>query len=597
MSDAHQGSHEGMADPRLEAEGELSMARLALDDGELGHAAEHVARALVHSPALPEAHELLARLAGHPGGGPELFALEEPVFLGTVLARAHVLAARGAHAEAFRLLVSAQCHQPEVGWADVPWMRDPALAAKLPPEEISAGVVRLTGVLPDPVPEEERAALEPFAGLVRVAAVAHPGEATLLWTGSMLLRRVGTADEAIDLAMRAEAADPSFNAAMALGYAYRAARRWDDAKHAWLRALELDPDNTALLTDIGELMATAGRPDEALEWVERALRIDPDCPSAFPTACGMRFDRDGGLFHLVAMADHLRAHPDNGHADRLLTHTAQRRYWLGHIPRPSEAVVNVLRQITEQDPIPDSVDLALSALEAPSALMAFAHVVPGSPVMVERSQEPDLRRPVPEVFDGTPVGGVARRVWEYDGLVARPAVPPPSPQAVEVVGRFAGYRWRHLPAAYDDAVHLSGLSLDDLLGLLVHPPVAPDPAETPEWIRSVQAWACLGIAHHRADQPWAESERRSVLVDLAYGPEDWVTEAALLALVAVAWTHPEARADVAGLVAWRFLAALRASRTRAVTILDSLAFLVRATPEIDDDVRGVADEIVDRSAG
>ncbi|MBE1566070.1 hypothetical protein [Nonomuraea africana] len=63
---AHDG-HEGTDDPRMQAEGELSMARLALDDGEVAHAAQHVAAAPAYDPALPEAHELLARLASMPG--------------------------------------------------------------------------------------------------------------------------------------------------------------------------------------------------------------------------------------------------------------------------------------------------------------------------------------------------------------------------------------------------------------------------------------------------------------------------------------------------------------------------------------------------
>jgi hypothetical protein len=79
MTDAH----EGMDDPRLVAEGELSLARLALDDAELQHAADHVANSLGFAPALPEAHELLAALAAHPNGGPALWPLDCGVYVGT----------------------------------------------------------------------------------------------------------------------------------------------------------------------------------------------------------------------------------------------------------------------------------------------------------------------------------------------------------------------------------------------------------------------------------------------------------------------------------------------------------------------------------
>jgi Tfp pilus assembly protein PilF len=53
---------EGVGDPRLTAEGEIGLARLALDDGELRHAADHVANALAADPTLPDAQEVLASL-------------------------------------------------------------------------------------------------------------------------------------------------------------------------------------------------------------------------------------------------------------------------------------------------------------------------------------------------------------------------------------------------------------------------------------------------------------------------------------------------------------------------------------------------------
>src|SRR2546421_10297930 len=103
------------------------MARLALHEEELQHAAQHVAGALYLDPTRPEVHELLAVLNGRPQGGPDLFPLEEPAFLGTVVARAHALAARGEALEALRLLVAAQRHEPDGLWASVPWVLDPAL--------------------------------------------------------------------------------------------------------------------------------------------------------------------------------------------------------------------------------------------------------------------------------------------------------------------------------------------------------------------------------------------------------------------------------------------------------------------------------------
>ena len=113
-------------------------------------------------------------------------------------------------------------------------------------------------------------------------------------------------------------------------------------------------------------------------------------------------------------------------------------------------------------------------------------------------------------------------------------------------------------------------------------------------MRSVQAWVCLGILHHRADEePWSSSRRRRLLVRLAFGIEDWVTEAALFALVTAAWVNPAVRPDVAAIVRQRLSDAMLVSRYRAVSIIWSLAHLAMITPELDAEARGWAGSLLE----
>ncbi|SDH28945.1 hypothetical protein SAMN05421505_113176 [Sinosporangium album] len=562
------------------------MAVLALDDGEVKHAAEHVAAALALDPTLPDAHELLARL------DVELFPMERPVFVGTVIARAHLLAARGEHVKALELLASAQRHDPRGRWAHVPWVLDPELPARVPQEVLFRLFGGLAPSLADPVAAEDRPALEPYVQLVRHSARTYPECATLLWAGSMLMRRAGEAEEAVLLADRSAVLAPSRQAAIAAFGAHRNLERWDEAEKALLRALEIDPDDLYVRTDLAELLQRTGRLEDGLAWVEGALRVDAEHEAAFPTACGLRFECDGDARHLIDLADHLRAHPENGHASRVLSVQSAKLPWLNYSVPATESVVNVLFQVLEDEGADAGGGaLAVSAPEPPSALLAFSCALPDFTLSIEAVPEPDPRLPVPEVFSGGPVREVSRQVWRYEDATAVPAVPIPPLEAGHAVAALAESRWPHLPAAFDAAVRLSSLPLDDLLGVLVHPPALPyGRAELwPHWIRQVQAWACLGIAHHRGDQPWRESERRRTLVDLAYGPEDWVSEAAVLALIATAWVDPEARADVAELVGWRYLAAVEAGGKRPVTILDSLGRLVLVTPDVHPDVRSLAE--------
>lgn len=138
---------------------------------------------------------------------------------------------------------------------------------------------------------------------------------------------------------------------------------------------------------------------------------------------------------------------------------------------------------------------------------------------------------------------------------------------------------------YEAAAALADVEREDLLASMVHPPQMPAGRwdRLPgSWERYIQAWCCLGLLHHRPEQPWKASTRRQILIELAYGVEDWITEAALYALIAAAWVDPACRQDVAGLVETRFLMMREAAKTRPLTIGVSVAQLAYITPGMPD---------------
>jgi hypothetical protein len=301
--------------------------------------------------------------------------------------------------------------------------------------------------------------------------------------------------------------------------------------------------------------------------------------------------KDVDVARLLAISDQLCENPEQEVASRMLARGSQGRAWLGRVSGGTEAVLDVLYQIAQGDPekvgSDSPIQVAASAIEPPSALLAFRSVFPRAEFHVQSVGDPDPRLPL---FPGE--GTV---VWRYDGMRARPAVVPPSPAAVERVRGLADAVWPHIPAAFERAGSLAGVPVADLLGVLVYPPTPPDGEAGSEfrrrpdvWIRAVQTIACLGLAQQRADQPWHGSMRRRVLAELLYGPEDWVTEAAGFAMVVVAWMDPDTRREVGGLVSKRWLTAVEASRTRQVSILGSLSHLVLACPSVDNNVHDLA---------
>ncbi|GAA2833672.1 hypothetical protein GCM10010441_67840 [Kitasatospora paracochleata] len=605
--------HADRGDERLEAQGEVAVARLAIDSGNLAHAAEHLADAMVADPQLPELHEALAEFcarAGGPAAALEHFPLDGQVYLGTVVCRAHVQAAAGDWDSAVSLLASAIRHAPDRPWADTTWLARADLPALLAPDGVAQSAARIAGVLPDPAPEELRPALRPFEDLVRRVVVHHRDHPVLLAFASGLIRRLGDTPYAVDLAERAHRLAPQHLTAVLLGNALRADGQPDRALTVWQAAHAARPDSY-LAVDIAELYAATGRPAEGLPWLDRVLATEPDHPKAGPARHGVRHGRDGGTVHLLALADHLRDHPDHEYAAELLARHSREQPWLGAVHGTGEATVNALHRFlaavdtaSGTDPGtgpetgsdtrgPARIDLTVSALEPPSSLLAVRLAAPDARVTYRAVLEPDPR---------TPVRPSTTRIWDWDGTVPRPAVPAPSDHAAALVRDTAEVVWSTLPAAYDHAVRLAGLPPADLLGVLAHPPAPREDeigaalrAHHPElWIRAVQAFACLGIAHHRTDQPWADADRHRILADLLLGPEDWVAEAAGFALVTVAWVHPETRADVGRLLAHRLAADSRAHRQRAVTILPSVCRLLLACPWAEPDRLAAARELLDR---
>jgi hypothetical protein len=60
----------------------------------------------------------------------------------------------------------------------------------------------------------------------------------------------------------------------------------------------------------------------------------------------------------------------------------------------------------------------------------------------------------------------------------------------------------------------------------------------------VQIAAALTIAWLEEEEPWKDSLRRRVLLDLAIGPQDWTVSAAIIALMGIAQTDADRQEEV-----------------------------------------------------
>ncbi|WP_433306749.1 hypothetical protein ACQP2F_21640 [Actinoplanes sp. CA-030573] len=320
---------------------------------------------------------------------------------------------------------------------------------------------------------------------------------------------------------------------------------------------------------------------------------DPRFPHRETAQHAVRFRAEGAVADLVAVQDD--AHPC-GMTDVIFAMAGSQRPWLNWVPMPSEAIANVADEVARRRAKGEQLDvtrLGLSTAEPPSAMVACRRVIGPLAVDINMFPAPDIRLPVREVRYG---------VWRYDGTEPVAAVPAPSGAAIQTLHEVAGEPWPSPLSGYVQAAPLGELPLSDLLGLLAH---LPAPPATPRWqhlatttptywYRLMQPWVCLGILHHNAFEPWLVSTRREVLMDLAFGVEDWVCDAALFALVTTAYREPDQREEVRALVRARLDAAM--SAPRLVTIEESLARLMLVTPGCTADDHAAASSVLARAA-
>lgn len=582
---------------RPNAEEEIIQARRLMESGDFVHALRHLGDAVVSNPRLPAVSEVLTEFVSRVGSTESALVQLDQVdgqdFVGTVALRAQIYALANRWDEAIPSLFEIVARAPERPWLDAAWFQGEDLAVQVSPDTISESIARLSARVGDPVAENEQASLLPALNLVRAVISHHPRNPSLLWHGSTLARRLAAFDDAIGWAEQSFSLQPTHEAAVAKGFALRSAGRLEEALDSWLLEAKRIPDSPDLYLDIAELLAAVGRPTEGLEWAERVIAQNSQHHKAVAIAHRLRYAADQDVRHLIALAQDAHGQSKDDYSTAVLARETEARPWLGRITLPQESVINVLTKVLEkQPPSPDlPIELTVSAVEPPSALLALYSAFPKAQVSVAAVPKPDARKPLKRV---------RHTVWKYSKTTAKPAVSPPSSEASEAIRQLASIRWLSPLEAYGRAASLAKFDPKDLLGVLVHPPEPRDDeigrtmrGQAPElWLRAVQVWACLGIARHQAETPWASSRRRQILDDLLNGPEDWVSEAAGFAIVAAVWDDPSIIKDAQDLVVHRMFAAIQASQQREVTILGSFCHLVLTLPGLHEQVSGLARDIL-----
>jgi TolB-like protein/Flp pilus assembly protein TadD len=152
------------------------------------------------------------------------------------------------------------------------------------------------------------------------AVELDPTNADALQGHSEALVSLGRLDEAVAKARQAVAANPlSAHHEQWLGFTYYAMRSYDEARAAFARALEIEPDHTMARAGAASVLLAAGRYDEALASLEHYLRWVGADPTAHPRMAAF-YAAGGRLAEAREIADGLEVEEldEQGRADLAL---------------------------------------------------------------------------------------------------------------------------------------------------------------------------------------------------------------------------------------------------------------------------------------
>ncbi|MEZ4239597.1 MAG: tetratricopeptide repeat protein [Myxococcota bacterium] len=524
-------------DQPLTPEMDATVARVAMREGDLRHAAHHVAGAVAADPERPDLLALLDELVAAAGGAEAALALFplQDTWYGAAAVHARLLA--GAEpGKALDLLCQTAVVRPDVPflrWA-LPW------ADKVPGDEAASAVSQLLAI--ESPAATAQATLAPALELLSRLRTAHPNAGDLWWTSAVLVRRAGRYDEAFQLAKTSFERFPSWRSAVALANASRAVDRWDDAQRAWRAALELEGDPVPVLLDWADGLLDRGELDGARSKYHEVLQRDDAHPWAIPSALYVEWARNPQAMLRLALSRWADQHPDNARARTLADRATP---WVGRLPPPEEATVGALAQLSEKaGAMKGKVRLDLSHLESPSSQVAARRLIAAQggtlALKVGAVPSPDPREPF---------GEVRWRLWQWDGTTAEPGLPAPTdPAAGSVLAKLASSRFHAADwlARGRDIARQHGLALQthdqvqELLAAALYPPDGPDWCTAWDWAYRVAHAAGFVLA---GAEGWADTPHRAGIWAMVGVRNDWLAVGAVAALGERGRLDPEVRAD------------------------------------------------------
>jgi tetratricopeptide (TPR) repeat protein len=547
---------------------ELSgLARAAQARGELLTAMLHASDALMLFPNERQCLDLVDEVALSTQDPLSLVPVASgSVHVATAAARARILMMKKDMPAAIGLLAEVVLVAPELAylpWVQR-WLQQPGVVAPFQFEQLGPSLVRAalligSGVSVPADPSDPRLPnVFASAEIFSLLRAQFPHESVLYFGEVLLRRRLGEPSATLAVAVAGVQRFPQdARIQVAMLNALRDAKRPDEALAHARKALELDPTDGAPLYDAAWAFVDAGRAPDGLRVIEELLARFPDYRNARAAFHALRFRVSGAHEDRVALVTLRERQWWNDEAVAFANEVDPVRPYYNYLPGPGDATAAAGRQLArELETIIRccgvggelSVSLESQYLDSPSVSLAFDLAVRALgargklDVSVAQVQTPDPRADKAQL---------PFRLWTYEGTSARRVYPNADPRAQGAVGGLAATLFRVEtwdPAARALAQQMGSDWLPALLSVLTDPPTPPDSTfDAFTWTYRCQVATALVISYLG---PWQNGPGRSALYALLYGPSDWTTDAAVVALGFRASTEPALRPEVESVFQW-----------------------------------------------
>ena len=488
------------------------------------------------------------------------------VHVATAAVRARILMMQKRLPEAIDLLCQVIDVAPELGY--LPWLSrwcNPEVIARLGWDVFAQHVVRTVlraGIkVPSNLASDDARLVNVRAGADLFAALRsqYPNEAVLYFGEALLRRRLSDAQATLNVAMAGVQRFPhDWKIQSAAANAFRQAGRPDESERHARLALQIDPKDNSPLFDLGWAYLDAKQPERAAHVFHELVSREPDYEDAKPSLHYARF---------VAYRT-----PE----DKSALFVLRERQWWSHLTRdlceqiepmqvyytflqgPGDAIASAARSFSREllpilkccgQGLRCSIGFESRFLESPSVAMAFDLVMrtmgaSGTlEVNVEEVQQPDPRGDKAQVL---------YRLWTYQGTTPQKVYPPADPRAQQVIANLASQLYRQDvwdEGARSIAQQWGETWLHGFLAVMTDPPPPPPEAgfDGFYWVYRCQVATALVLSHLGQ---WPTGPGRGALFSLVFGPSDWTTSAAIIALGFRAKADQALRPEIEQLFAW-----------------------------------------------